>query len=122
MYRGSFRAGSSTDVNMLGAQMQNPESHIKINPHVSSFVGLFVASVCRCLVVPVDETVDERNGYHFGSHKCQILNEPCRARTCDPLIKSHVAGLCKNFVSVATTNICYRLQPLAIARTTAEFG
>jgi hypothetical protein len=69
MYRGSFRAGSSTGVNMLGAQMQNPESHIKINPRMSSFVDLFVASVCRCLVVPVGEPVDERKGYQFGSLK-----------------------------------------------------
>ena len=25
---------------------------------------------CRCLVVPVDETVDGRKGYQFGSPKC----------------------------------------------------
>jgi hypothetical protein len=48
------------------------------------------------------------------------IDEPWRARTSDPLIKSHVAGLCEQFVSVATINICYRLQPLAIARTTAD--
>gem|GEM_PF-6073693 len=54
--------------------------------------------------------------------KVLILNEPWWARTTDPLIKSQVTGLRENFVSVATTNICYRLQPLAIARTTAEFG
>jgi hypothetical protein len=52
--------------------------------------------------------------------KVLILNEPCRARTCDPLIKSHVSVCCENFVSIATTDICYTLQPLAIARTSAD--
>jgi hypothetical protein len=43
----------------------------------------------RFTAVAVVEPEDERKGYHFGSLNADIKNEPCRARTCDPLIKGN---------------------------------
>ena len=47
-------------------QKSNQENHPRIDV---PFIDFSVGSVCRCLVVPVDKTVDERKGYQFGSLK-----------------------------------------------------
>jgi hypothetical protein len=39
------------------------------------------------------------------------FDEPWSVRTSEPPIKSPVAGLRPNFVSVATTDFCHSLQP-----------
>ncbi len=47
-------------------------------------------SLCADPIAFERDALDKRKGYSFCSPKGGINNEPCRARTCDPLIKSQL--------------------------------
>jgi hypothetical protein len=55
---------------LLGTQAKHQRPIKREPPPPCSSFGLFVGFVSGCLRVPVDETVDSRKGYHFGSPKC----------------------------------------------------